>query len=88
VSKLEGARNGSALLAVAGAVRRWCRHSAVGRLLASEWVVQTLIGMVLLVSMASVIESNMTTATKFLSFALLFVVTAVLTVGIAQKTAE
>lgn len=76
------------VLEAAGTVRRWCRDSFVGRLLATEWVLQGLVGVVLLVSLASVLRSDMATATKFLSFALLFVVTSVLTVRIAQKTAE
>lgn len=88
MGKIDTALDASRVLAAAGTFRQWCRNSMTGRLLANERVLQALLGVILLGSLGSVLGSNMATTTKFLSFALLFVVTAGLSLWLLHQAAE
>ena len=79
VSRIESAVENSTILGMFSTLRRWARHSIASRLLSDERVLQGVLGVVLLVSIVSVLGSSMAAATKFLSFALLFVLIAALT---------
>ena len=69
----------STLLEISQTFVKWTRRSYVVQTLKKERVQLAIAGVVLLVSLESVFRSNMDTAVKFLSFLLLFVLTALVT---------
>jgi hypothetical protein len=75
---------GSALYRAFATLRRWAQHSVVVSLATDERVQQAVVGIVLLVSVVSVLRSNMNAAVKFLSFVALFAVTAALVWSVAD----
>lgn len=75
---------GSTLYRAVAALRRWAEHSVAVSLATDKRVQQAIIGVVLLVSVVSVLRSNMNAAVKFLSFIALFAVTAALVWSVAD----
>ena len=75
---------GSAPYRAAATLRRWAQHSVVVSLATDERVQQAVVGLVLLVSVVSVLRSDMNAAVKFLSFVALFAVTASLVWSVAD----
>lgn len=75
---------GSAPYRVIATLRRWAQHSVAVSLATNERIQQAVVGTVLLVSVVSVLESNMDAAVKFLSFVALFTVTAALIWSVAD----
>jgi len=65
-------------------LRRWSEHSVAVSLATDERVQQAVVGAVLLLSVVSVLRSNMNAAVKFLSFVALFAVTAALVWSVAD----
>jgi hypothetical protein len=75
---------GSALYRAIATLRRWAEHSVAVSLATDERVQQAVVGLVLLVSVVSVLRSSMNAAVKFLSFVALFAVTAALVWSVAD----
>jgi hypothetical protein len=75
---------GSSLYRAVASLRQWARHSVVVSLATDERVQQAVVGAVLLVSVVSVLRSNLNAAVKFLSFVALFAVTAALVWSVAD----
>jgi hypothetical protein len=75
---------GSLLYRVGATLRTWAQHSVVVSLATDERVQQAVVGLVLLVSVVSVLRSDMNAAVKFLSFVALFSVTAALVWSVAD----
>lgn len=69
-------------------VREWSRHSTAVAIVTSERFQQAVIAVVLLASSVSIFRSDANAAVKFLSFALLFVVTVVVTWSLTDPLAE
>ena len=69
-------------------LRRWAKGSFIISLMAKERSQLGFIAIVLLVSLGSVFRSDATAAVKFLSFALLFVLTVVVTWSLTNPLAE
>lgn len=88
MSRIEAAVENSRIVGIAGMVRRWGRHSRIGQLLRDERTLLLFVGAVLLVSVVSVFQSNMAAAIKFLSFVLLFVLTAGVTLWFVGPLTE
>jgi hypothetical protein len=81
---LREAVRGSTLHRAVATLRRWAQHSLVVSIATDERVQQAVVGTVLLVSVVSVLRSNMNASVKFLSFVALFAVTAVLVWSVAD----
>lgn len=81
---LREAVRGSVPYRVVATLRRWARHSVAVSLATDERVQQAVIVAVLLVSVVSVLRSNMNASVKFLSFVALFAVTAALVWSVAD----
>jgi hypothetical protein len=75
---------GSALYRAIARLRRWADDSVAVSLATDERIQQAFVGLVLLVSVVSVLGSNMNAAVKFLSFVALFAVTAALVWSVAD----
>jgi hypothetical protein len=75
---------GSALYRAVATLRRWAADSTAVSLATNERVQQGVVGVVLLVSVASVLRSSMNASVKFLSFVALFAVTAALVWSVAD----
>lgn len=75
---------GSAPYRVVATLRQWARHSVAVSIATDERVQQAVVGTVLLVSVVSVLGSDMDAAVKFLSFVALFTVTAALVWSVAD----
>jgi hypothetical protein len=75
---------GSLLYRIGAQLRRWAQHSVAVSLATDERVQQAVVGLVLLVSVVSVLRSDMNAAVKFLSFVALFAVTAALVWSVAD----
>jgi len=81
---LREAVRGSTLYRAVVTLRRWSEQSVAVSLATDERVQQAVVGAVLLVSVVSVLRSNMNAAVKFLSFVALFAVTAALVWSVAD----
>jgi hypothetical protein len=75
---------GSLLYRIGAQLRRWAQHSVAVSLATDERVQQAVVGLVLLVSVVSVLRSDMNAAVKFLSFVALFAVTTALVWSVAD----
>jgi hypothetical protein len=75
---------GSILYRMVATLRRWGQHSVVVSLANDERVQQAVVGAMLLVSVVSVLQSDMNAAVKFLSFVALFAVIAALVWSVAD----
>jgi hypothetical protein len=75
---------GSILYRTVATLRRWAQHSLVVSLANDERVQQAVVGAMLLVSVVSVLRSDMNAAVKFLSFVALFAVIAALVWSVAD----
>ncbi|WP_276258074.1 hypothetical protein [Haloglomus litoreum] len=75
---------GSALYRAVATLREWVADSAAVSLATNERVQQAVVGVVLLVSVVSVLRSSMNASVKFLSFVALFAVTAALVWSVAD----
>lgn len=73
---------------VTARLRRWARGSTTVALMTDERFQQGAIALVLLASLVSVFRSDADAAVKFLSFALLFVLTVVVTWSLTDPLAE
>ncbi len=78
----------SRLYGMVAQIRRWFQHSAIVGLVTNTRVQEGIIALILLVSLVSVFRSNTNAAIKFLSFALLFVVTVVVTWSLTDPITE
>lgn len=78
----------SVLYEVTQTLRRWGNHSALAGIVADKRVQQSLIGLLLLISIINVLQTRMNAAMKFLSFLLLFVLVAVLTRSLSKPPSE
>jgi hypothetical protein len=81
---LREAVRGSTPYRVVATLRRWARHSVAVSLATAERVQQVVIGVVLLMSVVSVLRSSADASVKFLSFVALFAVTAALVWSVAD----
>ncbi len=73
---------------IARTARRWAAGSVALSLLGRERVLAGLVGVFVLLSVASVFRSNLGSGVKFLSFLLLFVAIALLTERVADPPTE
>lgn len=83
-----GVVRGSWIYRVIAKLRRWARGSTAAALVTDERFQQGFIVLVLLTSLVSVFRSDADAAVKFLSFALLFVLTVVVTWSLTDPLAE
>jgi len=80
--------HGSVLYRSGARLRRWGRHSLFVSLATNSEVQLAVIALVLLSSLFNVFRSNANAAVKFLSFALLAVLTLVVTWSLTDPLAE
>ena len=78
----------STLYSVLATLFRWFRASKTETILSNPLVLQGLLGVTVVLSIGSVLTSDLGAATKFLSFALLFVVLTFITWGFAEPLSE
>lgn len=69
-------------------LRKWSRHSRAVAIMTSERFQEAVIAVVLLASSVSIFRSDANAAVKFLSFALLFVLTVVVTWSLTDPFSE
>ena len=69
-------------------LKRWTAGSTVSRLLATEYVLVSVLALFLLLSLVRVLTSTMGAPVKFLSFTLMFVLIVALTWNYTDPTAD
>lgn len=74
--------------AVVSTLRRWARKSTAVSLVGDERVIQAVVAVALTVSTARVALADLNAAVKFLSFAVLFLLTVVVTSPFTEPPAE
>lgn len=73
---------------VVSTLRRWARESTAVSLARSERAIQVVVGVALTVSTARVALADLNAAVKFLSFAVLFLLTVVVASPFTEPPAE